>query len=436
MSERFDVVIVGAGLSGLSAARELSIHGVDVCVLESADAVGGRVRSDHVDGFTLDRGFQLYNPAYPEAARVLDHEALNLHGLVRGMDIVLKSRRGRSVLHVGDPRSLSNWHVSALSPKVGTVTGKAKFANYARQAAKLRGRQFDQRPDEPAQVALARAGIDATMIDHVIKPFLTGVFLEPHLMTSRRFMDAVLASFVKGTPSLPAAGMQAIPDQLHHALPEGTVHLSTPVHAIGANFVTTDDGTVDATVVIVATDAPHAASLLADAGVDTELNTSANSVTTWYHAVSTESLPEPLAGGRSVLSVNSDNSGRVINTVPLTYAVPSYSPDGSILISTSTLGVDDSVEAESAVRRELAFLYGTDTSTWERIGQYAIGYALPSMRGPLTIGSAPAQGPVVLAGDHRATASIQGAMVSGRRAADAAFNRLGVVLPEERRLTA
>ncbi|MEK9956883.1 MAG: FAD-dependent oxidoreductase, partial [Actinomycetota bacterium] len=119
-----DVVIVGAGLAGLAAARELAIHGVDVQVFEAADAAGGRVRSDIVDGFTLDRGFQLYNPAYPEAARVLDHEALNLHPLTRGMDIVRSTSTGRAVLRLADPRSPGNWHTSALSRAAGTITGK------------------------------------------------------------------------------------------------------------------------------------------------------------------------------------------------------------------------------------------------------------------------------------------------------------------------
>jgi len=131
MADKHDVVIVGAGLAGLAAARELSIHGADVQVIEGADAVGGRVRSDRVDGFTLDRGFQLYNPAYPEAARVLDHEALDLRPLVRGMDIVRTSRRGRSVVRLADPRSPHNWHASALSRAAGTVRGKASFAAYA-----------------------------------------------------------------------------------------------------------------------------------------------------------------------------------------------------------------------------------------------------------------------------------------------------------------
>jgi len=431
MAQTHDVVIVGAGLSGLAAARQLAIHGADVRVVESADAVGGRVRSDHIDGFTLDRGFQLYNPAYPETARVLDHQALNLHSLVRGMDIVRRNRRDRrNVIHLGDPRSARNWHLSALSSAAGTVRGKASFAAYAWQASRLHGAQFDEREDEPAQVALARAGLDATLIDQVLKPFLTGVFLEPHLMTSRRFMDAVLASFVKGTPALPAAGMQAIPDQLHDALPPGSVLLSTPATAIGSDFVDTEAGRMSARVVIVATDAPGAAKLLPDASIAT----AGNSVTTWYHAVDVSQLPEPLAGGRSVITVDANGSGPVINTVPLTYAVPSYAPAGRVLVSTSALGAD--AGREQQVREHLARLYGVDTSLWQTIAAYPIEYALPSMRGPLSLAPPRFDEPVLIAGDHRATASIQGAMVSGRRAADCALHRLGIRRADERRVVA
>jgi len=423
-----DAIVVGAGLSGLAAARQLAIHGVDVQVVEASDTVGGRVRSDHIDGFTLDRGFQLYNPAYPEAARVLDHEALELHALVRGMDIVRTTTRGRNVLHLADPRSPRNWHPSELSPAAGTLRGKAKFAAYALAAARLQGRDFDQRVDEPAQVALARAGMDATMIDQVIKPFLTGVFLEPHLMTSRRFMDAVLSSFVKGSPSLPARGMQAIPDQLHAALPEGTVQLSTPARDITAQSVDTDHGRLQAKTVVVATDGPSAAALLPD----TAISSQGNSVTTWYHAVRSADLTEPLARGRSVLTVDPHRRGPVINTVPVSYAVPSYAPDGYLLISSSALDADTSREAQ--VRDHLAYLYGTETSSWELLTAYPIAYALPSMRPPLRLAGPVDHGPVIVAGDHRTSASIQGAMVSGRRAADEVLNRLGVRRADEHRV--
>lgn len=428
MTPRCDVVVVGAGLAGLAAARQLAIFGADVRVIEASDAVGGRVRTDRVDGFTLDRGFQLYNPAYPEAARVLDHDALGLRPLVRGVDIVRTGRRGRNVLHLADPRSPRNWHASTLARSAGTIKGKAAFAAYALKAARLHGREFDERPDEPAQVALARAGIDATMIDEVITPFLTGVFLEPHLMTSRRFMDAVLASFVKGTPSLPSAGMQAIPEQLHAALPDGVVQLSTRAESIGTDHVETPDGRIEARVVIVATDAPNTARLLPEATISTR----GNSVTTWYHAVQGHDLVVPLARGRSILTVDAQRKGPVINTVPLSYAVPSYSPAGSVLVSSSTL----TEASEPDVRSHLAYLYGVDTTTWQVVGRYTIPYALPSMRPPLYISGQTTQGQVILAGDHTATASIQGAMVSGRRAADLALDRLGISKPDGRRVAA
>lgn len=427
-----DVVVVGAGLAGLSAARELAIHGVNVTVVEGADTVGGRIRTDHVDGFILDRGFQLYNPAYPEAARVLDHQALDLHQLERGMEIVRSDQGKRTVLRLGDPRSPRTLSVSALSPRVGTALGKARFAAYARRASLLRGRQFDARDDEVAQVALARAGIDATMIDEVIKPFLTGVFLEPHLMTSRRFMDAVLASFVKGTPSLPANGMQAIPEQLWRALPEGTVRTSTRAVSVSANHVQAENERFDAPVVIVATDAPTAASLLPDAQVRTD----GNSVTTWYYAVAESQLSAPLANARSMLRVDAQRRGPVINTVPLSYAVPSYAPTGQVLVSASALGVRTSSDDESAVRTHLRYLYGQETANWQLLASYPIPYALPSMRPPLTVAQVREQGSVIIAGDHWATASIQGAMISGRRAADAAFQRLGITRPEDRRVIA
>ena len=85
MADSVDAIVVGAGLAGLSAARQLAIHGVDVIVLESSNDVGGRVRTDRFDGLQLDRGFQLFNPSYPEAARVLDYEALDLKPFVPGV---------------------------------------------------------------------------------------------------------------------------------------------------------------------------------------------------------------------------------------------------------------------------------------------------------------------------------------------------------------
>lgn len=65
-----EVIVVGAGLSGLAAARKLGDAGVPVRILEASDGVGGRVRSDVLDGFILDRGFQVFIEGYPEQKKL------------------------------------------------------------------------------------------------------------------------------------------------------------------------------------------------------------------------------------------------------------------------------------------------------------------------------------------------------------------------------
>ena len=153
MAEHHDVVIAGAGLAGLAAARHLAIHGVDVLVLEAGDEVGGRVRTDRIDGLQLDHGFQLFNPAYPEAARVLDYDALDLHPLTAGVIVALDDKRAR----LADPRRAPGWALDAASGATGTLTGKARFAKYAWQASRTPVDALMTGPDFAAEVALRSA---------------------------------------------------------------------------------------------------------------------------------------------------------------------------------------------------------------------------------------------------------------------------------------
>jgi phytoene dehydrogenase-like protein len=410
-----DVVVIGAGLAGLAAARELSIHGVHVIVLEASDQVGGRVKTDHIDGITMDHGFQVYNPSYPEAARVLDHQALDLHPLAAGVGVRLKPGK---LARLGDPRKNFLSSLGGLGLATGSLLAKAKFANYALQASRSSISDLEARPDITALEALVAAGFSGELLTCVIQPFLTGVFLESDLSTSRRFLDLVLRSFVRGTPSLPAAGMQAIPEQLHRALPEGTVRLNTSVAKVNNKSVTTtDDGRVNAKLVIVATDPQVAATLIP--GISAPAG---RSVTTWYHLADT--APQALAFGQSLLLVDGQGNGPVINTVVLTHAVASYANAGQVLVSSSTLGTDTSAEAEAAVRSHLARMYGVSTRKWEQVGVYPIPYALPAMLPPFNLRQPIEIGHVLVAGDHRDTGSIQGAMVSGRRAAKRALELL------------
>ena len=412
------VVVVGAGLSGLAAARHLSKHGVEVTVLEGSDAVGGRVRTDVVDGYRLDRGFQLYNPAYPEGARVLDHKALDLKPFIAGARIVLTRGGRRRVARVADPRREPSWAVPSLMARIGSPVSLARFGAYAVSRAVRSVESLSRDPDVTTEEALRRAGADRALMEQVLRPFLSGVLLESELTTSRRFLDVVLKSFINGTPGVPALGMQRIPEQLATGL---DVRLGQRVASASARAVDVVGGdTRSADAVIVATDPATAAGLVADIHAP-----EARSVTTWYYRPTC--APEDLADGQAVLILDGDRRGPLVNTVVLTHAAPAYAPAGSALISASALGVWETSAQESAVRDHLAWLYGVPTKDWELIASYPIPYALPAMPVPFALKRPvrTASG-VYVAGDHRDTSSIQGALVSGRRAAQALLRDLGI----------
>jgi phytoene dehydrogenase-like protein len=258
-----DVVIAGAGLAGLWAARLLVRAGLEVSVHEAADRVGGRVATDSVAGFTLDRGFQLYNTAYPEGRRALDLDALDLRGFQPGVEVLVE---GGSRAVLDDPRRAP----AALPALIGTsATGRAglpweqvAFAAYAAACAATPQDRLARRPDVGIGQALHRAGVRGRVLARVVAPFLSGVFADEGLATSRRYADQVLGTFVTGTPSLPAAGMAQLADQLAAGLPQGTVRLNDPVRSVGPGRLVAESGPVRARGVVVATPAPAAAVLL------------------------------------------------------------------------------------------------------------------------------------------------------------------------------
>jgi len=421
-----DVVVVGAGLAGLSCAVQLDGAGLEVAVLEAQSRVGGRVGTDRVDGFRCDRGFQLINPSYPEARRVLDLASLRLQPLPGS--VLVTQDGGRRVL--GDPRRtpprlLGQLLAGDLST-LATAASLHETANLARwglACARRRPADLLSAPDEPWGEALDRLGIAGPLRHGVLEPFLAGVLAEDDGSTSRRFVELLIRSFVRGRPSVPWDGMQAIPDQLAAALPPGAVRLGTAVSAVTGSQARHAGGALDARVVVVATDPAVAATLTGCAVPSTR------PLTTFWHA-STEPV-----GPDGALHLDGSRQGPVVNTVVLSNAARAYSPDDRSLVASTMLGLpgadSDGPASEAAVRRQLARIYGVDTARWQTVHVHEIPRALTSMPPPLDVRRPVELGDgLFVAGDHRDSASIQGALVSGRRAADAVLRRLGLPVPQ------
>ena len=414
LPQNTDVVVIGAGLAGLAAARLLAIAGREVTVIEAGDDIGGRVRTDEVDGLLLDRGFQLYNPSYDEGARILDLKSLAVQSFTPGIIVSIDGRNYR----MGDPRREPTWAVDSLVAPVGKLSTKLKFAKYALGVAlkDLDESKYDQRTG-----AFLNHTFGSDFTDRVLRPFLAGVFLEDDLATSKRFFDMALKSFLKGSPGLPAAGMQAIPRQLATQLPAGSIHLNTTAQAVARTMVRTDRGDIRCRSVVIAANARSAQTLIPSLSVP-----QSHAVTTWYHLADCE--PSALTEGKSTLVVDGkryqghhiDPNRPLVNTVVISNSAPTYASNNRVLVSSSALGVHDSVQAESAVRRHLSSLYKAPTSNWTHVATYPIPDALPAMNPPHSITSQTRLGDgVYLAGDYREVSSINGAFHSGRRAAEA-----------------
>lgn len=401
------VIIIGGGLAGLACAVTLRESGVDAKVLESSNGVGGRVRTDLVDGFRLDRGFQVYLSAYPEAGRMLDLEALDLRRFRAGA-LVFRNRKMLRMMDVfRHPRYLVG---SALAP-IGTLGDKLRVAKlrFARQGA-------SQSADRGTEKFLRDFGFSDGMIDGFFRAFYGGIFLERELRTSSRMFEFTFQMFADGYATLPAKGMQSIPEQLAARLPSGGIRLNAAVCSVEERAVVLETGERwEADAVVVATDAKTAGRLLPEAGVD---EVAWRAVTGIYFSAPRSPLNE------AIIALNGDGDGLVNNVCVISDVVPEYAPAGKSLISVSVLGVDETSDLEMRVQEELEAWFGPQVRAWEHLRTDRIKQALPEQpRMPLNEGIRKQNG-VFLCGDYCTSASIEGAIVSGKDTAAAVLASL------------
>lgn len=409
-----DVVIVGAGLAGLCCARVLQEKGVRFQILEASDGIGGRVRTDAVNGFLLDRGFQVLLTAYPEAKRVLDYGRLELRNFAPGAVSWYAGRMNRLI----DPwRTPGTWG-EALRSEFGTLGDKLRIARLRSRLRHLSIEEIFAGPDRPTKQALEEAHFSPLMIQRFFRPFLGGILLDGELKSSSRMYEFVFKMMSEGDAAVPALGMGAIPAQLAEKLRSDALRLNARVEELHENELKLADGeVVKARAIVVAAEGPAAARLIG------EVEPASRRVTCFYFAADEPPVSEPM------LYLNGDGAGPVNNFAVISNVAPSYAPKGKHLVSTTVLGTHKLTEVQLSgfIIAQMKNWFGKVASTWQYLRGYAIAHAQPQqLPGALE----PPQRPVrvrpgvYVCGDHRDNASIHGAMVSGRRAGAAVVEDL------------
>jgi phytoene dehydrogenase-like protein len=409
MPTNADVLIVGGGLAGLCCARTLQEKGVSFQILEESDGIGGRVRTDEVDGFLLDRGFQVLLTAYPEAKRTLDYARLELKSFAPG---AISWYAGRMNKFVDPWRTPGVWK-EALRSEFGTLGDKLRIAKLRNR---LRGSSIEEifaRADRSTKEALESAHFSQQMIHRFFRPFLGGILLDGDLKSSSRMYEFVFKMIAEGEAALPSRGMGTIPAQLAEKFPADAIRLNARVEELHENELKLADGELlRARAIVVAADGPSAARLIG------EVEPASRSVTCFYYAADEPPMSEPL------LVLNGDGAGPVNNSAVISNVAPSYAPKGKHLMSATVLGTHKLTEVQLSgfIIAQMKNWYGKVASTWKMLRGYYLTHAQPQQYpGALE----PPQRPVrvrpgvYVCGDHRDNASIHGAMSSGRRAGEA-----------------
>jgi phytoene dehydrogenase-like protein len=409
------VIIVGAGLAGLACARRLREAGIPFVILEGDRRIGGRVKTDEVDGFLLDHGFQVLQTAYPEARRILDYDRLELKAFAPGAIIRAENR-----FHViADPRRRPRYLWSSATAPIGTLADRLRMIKLASKVRRIGVAELFQSPDMSTLEFLRAEGFSEKIINTFFIPFFSGISLDPNIEVSSRVFQYIFRIFAEGDVALPARGMGTIPDQLAESLPDDSIRTAARVQSIHSGGVELASGEkISGQVVVLATERPETARLL---GFKSALRS--HGELCLYYAAEAPPVEQPY------LVLNGDRTGWFNSLTVPSLVAPSYAPPGQTLISVVVIGrlSADDISVETAVRGQLTAWFGAQVQDWRHLKTYRITHALPAQPPPMpnpTIATASPEPCIFICGEYNNVPGIQWAMLSGRLAAEAVLQNL------------
>jgi protoporphyrinogen oxidase len=412
MQKNEQVIIIGAGISGLTAAIELEKNGTSPMIYEATDNIGGRVKTDYIEGFQLDHGFQVLLTAYPEARKYLDYDALELKTFSPGALIY----DGNKTFALSDPLRQPSTLFTMISSPVGSLGDKVKMWSLSRMLKKKSLEEIFREKEVSTLQYLMDYGFTEKIINHFFKPFFSGIYLEDKLATSSRMFEFVFKMFSEGNAAVPAKGMQEIPNQLFAQLKNTKIHFNKKVSRIEGQTIAFINGDmVEAEKIIIAADPYRILPGLSSQTQDY------HSVVNLYFSVNQSVIQKPLIGLVS-------KKGALINNFNyMTDVSKDYAPAGKCLLSVSVVK-DTQLKDEALidkVKEEFAQLSGQDQGEMQFLNMYRIKRALPvldDIQTDIQPTATRIQNKVFLAGDYLLNGSLNAAMVSGRAAAMAALS--------------
>lgn len=403
----FSTVIIGGGISGLTCAKYLNEKGCSFILLEGSDALGGRVRTDKVEGFKLDRGFQVLLTNYPEARKTLNYSDLRLKYFDSGS--LIKAEKG--FMKMENPFRKKMAYLTMAFSSVGSFSDKLKIRKFANDVAEIPDEAFFQMEATDTLTFLKNYGWSDKMITNFFKPFLGGVFLENDLITSSNFFQFTFKQFFRGDAAIPLEGMQAIPDQMAEKISSTKIRRNARVKGIENNQVFLEGGEILTTDRIVLATDPQATDMFLGETSKRIYNTT----TCTYFSAEYSPLK-----GQKMIALNPNRRGVVHNLCVPSDISPEYGNAGKSLISVSTQGLEkvDEQKLTSRIKRELFDWFGAQVNVWKHLKTYHIPESLVQYRAEMPKQSLKLSENLYRCGDYLAYPSLNAAMQTGREVAE------------------